>query len=119
MPKNILCAGESKDTCSSLIPLLGRKDYGVREARSAGEVLALHGRERFDLYVLDGDLSGGAGVALCAELRRRDPRTPIVIYSGGDPGADREAALGAGASEYVPKPDVGKLVNAVRRLLAK
>lgn len=117
MPKRVLCAGETDDICFILTTALRGEGYEVREARSAGEVLALSARERFDLYVLDGDLSGGAGVALCAELRRREPSTPVVIYSGVAFESDRKEALRAGASRYVPKPEVNKLIEAVRLLL--
>lgn len=58
------------------------------------------------------------GVELCREIRRSDPSTPVVFYSGAGLDSEREAALAAGAQAYLLKPgDAASLVGTVRRLL--
>ena len=73
--------------------------------------------ERFGLYVLDGGLRGISGLSLCERMRASDARTPIVIFSGRASASDFEAGMLAGANAYIVKPDIGKTVPTVRRLL--
>ncbi|MFL6282087.1 MAG: response regulator [Pyrinomonadaceae bacterium] len=46
------------------------------------EALRLIESERFDLYVLDGELPGVSGLTLCQQIRAVDAHTPIIIISG-------------------------------------
>ena len=78
---------------------------GVLDTEVApAEALELIARGRFDLYLLDNWLPGGSGVELCREIRRSDPSTPIVFYSGAGLDFEREEALAAGAQAYLVKP---------------
>jgi DNA-binding response OmpR family regulator len=116
--KRILCVDDDADTCSMLTGLLGLVDCHAATAATAAEALELIARGRFDLYLLDNWLPGGSGVELCREIRRSDPSTPIVFYSGAALESEREEALRAGAQTYLVKPgDVAVLVETVRRLL--
>lgn len=117
-PKRVLCVDDDEDTCSMLCGLLGLVGWEVATASTAAEALKLIAGERFDLYLLDNWLPGGSGVELCREIRRSDPSTPVVFYSGAGLDSEREAALDAGAQAYLIKPcDAAALVETVRRLL--
>ena len=114
----VLCVEDDEDTCTMLRDLLGLIDCEVTTAATAAEALELIARGRFDLYLLDNWLPGGSGVGLCREIRRSDPSTPILFYSGAGLDSEREEALAAGAQAYLVKPgDVALLVETVRRLL--
>ena len=115
----VLCVEDDEDTCTMLCDLLGLIDCEVTTAATVPEALELIARGgRFDLYLLDNWLPGGSGVELCREIRRSDPSTPIVFYSGAGLDDEREEALAAGAQAYLVKPgDVYLLVETVRRLL--
>ena len=116
--KRILCVDDDEDTCALLAGLLGLVDCHVTTAATAAQALALTARGRFDLYLLDNWLPGGSGVGLCREIRRSDPSTPVVFYSGAALDSERDEALAAGAQVYLIKPgDVALLVETVRRLL--
>jgi len=71
--------------------------------------------EQFSLYIIDGQLPGVSGLGLCEEIRERDPKSPIIIYSGHAYGPDREAGMLAGANVYPVKPYIDGLAPAVRR----
>lgn len=115
---HILCVDDDDDTCSMLSGLLGLIDCQTTTAGTAAEALELIARERFDLYLLDNWLPGGSGVELCREIRRSDPSTPIVFYSGAGLESEREEAMEAGAQAYLVKPgDAAALVETVRHLL--
>ena len=58
----------------------------------------------FDVIVLDVMLPGGSGFDLCAELRKRDIGTPILMLTARNAVDDRVAGLEAGADDYLPKP---------------
>lgn len=116
--KRVLCVDDEEDTCAMLCGLLGLIDCEVSTAATAAEALKLLAQERFDLYLLDNWLPGGSGVGLCREIRRSDPSTPIVFYSGAGLDWERDEALAAGAQSYLVKPsDLSLLVETVRRLL--
>lgn len=61
--------------------------------------------------ILDARFPDGKGLSLCSQLRQLDPHTPIVVYSGAVYGSDREEAERAGATAFVPKPDIELLVE--------
>ncbi len=116
--RRILCVDDNEDNSSMLTVLLGLSSYEAVAAGSIEEALRLARDERFDLYLLDNWLPGGSGVELCREIRRSDPSTPIVFYTGAGLDSEREEALAAGAQAYLVKPgEVSLLVETVRRLL--
>ena len=68
-------------------------------------------------YIIDGQLPGVSGLGLCEEIRRRDKKTPVIIFSGHGYASDREAGMLAGANVYLLKPDTSEIVPTVKRLL--
>ena len=113
----ILCVEDDPDTCELLTVTLGH--YGL-EAVCVPEVaaaLSLMSREKFRLYILDGQLPGVSGLSLCQEIRSADKLTPIVIFSGHARESDRITGMLAGADAYLIKPDMSELVPTVKRLL--
>jgi DNA-binding response OmpR family regulator len=67
----------------------------------------------YDAVVLDILLPGLDGVAVCAELRRRGHRLPILMLTARDGVDDRVRGLDAGADDYLVKP------FAIEELLAR
>ena len=68
----------------------------------ARRVLAQPGR--VDLVVLDLGLPDGDGLDLLAELRRVDPRLPVLVLTARDQVGDRVRGLRLGADDYLVKP---------------
>jgi DNA-binding response OmpR family regulator len=91
----------------------------VGDGRHALERLRAGGN---DLVILDLQLPGMDGLALCAELRR-DERTralPVIILTARADEADRVVGLEVGADDYVVKPFSPKeLVARVRALFRR
>jgi DNA-binding response OmpR family regulator len=113
----ILCVDDNEDTCEMLTTMLGFADLESVAAHTAAEAFRLMEREKFSLYIIDGQMPDLGGLSFCEEIRRADKTTPIVFFTGKAFEADREAALLAGASAYVVKPDAGELIPTIRRLL--
>jgi DNA-binding response OmpR family regulator len=75
-----------------------------------------------DLLILDVQLPGLDGLALCAEVRRdkRTRQVPIVMLTARGDEADRVVGLEMGADDYVVKPFSPKeLVARVRALFRR
>jgi len=115
----ILCVDDHDDTSDMLQLLLAGPDYDVKTARSVEEALRLAASEEFDLYVLDKRLPDGTGLDLCEKLAALTPGVPCIFYSGDAYEFHRQEALKAGAQAYIAKPDLDKLINTVRNLLAE
>ena len=113
----ILCVDDDPDTRDLLERLLGFSDLEITCVEDTAAALLLIEKEQFSLYIIDGELPGVSGLELCEEIRRRDPKTPIIIYSGHAYDSDREAGRLAGANVYLVKPYIDEIVPTVKRLL--
>jgi two-component system response regulator ResD len=114
----VLCVDDHQDSAEMLRLLLSVEDYEVATANSMEEALRLAESEAFDLYVLDRHLPDGTGLELCRRLNELTPDIPCIFYSGDAYEIHRRQALAAGADEYVAKPDIDGLIDAVHKLLA-
>jgi CheY-like chemotaxis protein len=114
----VLCVDDDEDSRVMLTTLLR---YALIEAKAVGnatQALSLIKTERFDLYLLDAWLPGVDGYELCRQMRRLDPHTPIIFFSGAAFEADKQRGFKAGADGYVIKPDVDALVGSITQLVS-
>jgi DNA-binding response OmpR family regulator len=115
--RRILCVDDNEDNSSMLTVLLGLSSYDAVAAGTIDEALLLARNERFDLYILDKRFPDGNGFALCQQIRELHPDTPVIFYSGDAYNTDRTEGINAGAQDYVAKPDIDKLLEAVSHFL--
>ena len=94
-------------------------EFSVTEAATLTEAedKATATDSRFDAMILDVGLPDGDGRDLCAELRRRGMRMPIIMLTGSDDEADVVRGLNAGANDYIAKPF--RLAELLARLRAQ
>src|SRR5688572_8151521 len=101
---------------------LAREGFGVDAVHDGREGLLRLREGAYDLLILDLQLPGMDGLALCAEVRR-EPRTrhlPVVMLTARGDEADRIVGLEMGADDYVTKPFSPKeLVARVRALFRR
>lgn len=99
---------------------LGLHGYAVSGAPDAESALAMVGRRRPDLMVLDIGLPGMSGIDLCRSLREFGVDVPVLMLSARDQVGDRVAGLQAGADDYLVKPfALDELVARVQALLRR
>ena len=115
----VLYVDDHEDSGFMFQQLLSLSDYEVSIAISVKQAMRLAKTEDFDLYVLDRRLPDGSGVELCRRLNVLSPDVAIIFYTGDAYELQRQEGISAGAAEYIPKPHIDKLVEAVHKLLSE
>ncbi|HEY0003981.1 MAG TPA: response regulator [Pyrinomonadaceae bacterium] len=80
--------------------------YRTVTAEDAPSALRLLHKERCDLVMLDVEMPGVSGLALCRLLRAQAAtrQLPVVIFSASDDENRKVEAFTAGADDYIVKP---------------
>lgn len=113
--RRILCVEDHEDTRFMLSSLLRNENYRADLVNNIDEALRVVEDEDYDLFILDKQLPDGSGLELCRELRRKFPQTPIIIYAAAAYQSDQSESFLAGATDYVAKPGIDELVEAITR----
>jgi two-component system response regulator AtoC len=101
MTKVLLCDDE-ESLCRGLARLL-RSAYEVVTADGPGGLARLS-HETFDVVVTDLRMPGVSGFDLLEAVRKRSPRTPVIVMSGNAEIHDAVKAMRAGARDFLIKP---------------
>lgn len=104
-PKVLICDNE-RALRALVRDALALGDYDLIEARDGDESVEFAKACGPDLIVLDMMMPGRTGLEVLAELRA-EPRfaeTPVIMLTARAQAADRDAAVDAGASHFLPKP---------------
>jgi CheY-like chemotaxis protein len=97
-------------------PLAG---YRASFAGSGFAALCELNRSVFDAYILDYWLPDWSGIALCREIRKRDPNGPLFFYGVTPAEEMRERAFRAGASACLCIMEDDALREKLQALLAR
>lgn len=115
----ILYVDDHEDSAEMFRLLVSSPDFEVQTAQTVAEALERAKAAAFDLYVLDKRLPDGTGMELCVKLNELTPGVPCIFYTGDAYEVHRREAMGAGATAYVPKPDVEALIDTVHKILSE
>lgn len=124
-PSGILLVEDNPAGQMYIKGLLAKHGYNVIVAALAKEAREMFHASSFDLVLMDVQLPDGFGPdivrefrALEAEMRR--PKTPVIVLSAHALQQFRDAAMAAGADDYIAKPvRAGALLQQVRNWLRK
>ncbi len=112
----LLIVDDETDTRTRLREIFENSGYKTLIAGEASVALRALNNDHCDLVVLDLEIPGVDGLALC-KLLRAQPATnklPIVALSESDHEARKVEAFAAGADDYIIKPSTpGELVSRV------
>lgn len=104
-PRLSLLTIEDDDNISAAIEeYLSRAGYEVITARDGLAGVELVKKIHPDVVVLDLMLPGMDGLAVCKELRQRNPQMPILMLTAKDDVVDKVLGLEMGADDYITKP---------------
>jgi DNA-binding response OmpR family regulator len=115
----ILIVEDDQDTRDLITYVLGMNNYKTVAAENCDDALMLALSHHFDLYLIDNWIAECSGVGLSKQLRKFDPLTPILFYSGAAYERDKQQAFAAGAQGYLRKPvDNDELIEQVSQLIS-
>jgi DNA-binding response OmpR family regulator len=78
----ILCIDDEAAALQARKLVLESEGHQVFEARSGKEGIALFHSQKFDLVILDYWMSGMNGTAAAREIKKINPKVPIIMLSG-------------------------------------
>ena len=117
---NILLVDDDRQLVAELTELLGAAGYACRSANDAESALANLGEQTPDLLIVDIDLGGESGLALCGRVRREAGLAdlPVIVLSGAELPNIVMRAKSAGGTYYLRKPhDADVLLELVEKAL--
>jgi signal transduction histidine kinase len=76
------------------------------QVRRLAEIPAALAANDFDIVLTDLGLPDSVGLETCRAVRRIAPDLPVIVLTGLDDDATGEAALGAGAQDYLVKGQI-------------
>jgi len=104
-PKTSLLVIEDDDNISTAIEeYFSRAGYAVRTAADGLAGIEAVIKNRPDVVVLDLMLPKMDGLAVCKELRQKNPQMPILMLTAKDDVVDKVLGLEMGADDYITKP---------------
>lgn len=117
----ILIVDDNRDSCNILSLALNPTGAIVKVAHTVREAINLLRDFSPDAVLTDLAIPGESGLVLIDHIRKRsgDPMAniPIIVLSACAFQADRDAALGAGADKFIPKPyRPSEIVKAIQTL---
>ena len=116
----ILVVEDEQVIAAFVVQGLTEAGYAVDLAADAAECLHWAAIAEYDVIVLDVMLPDQDGLALCAELRQRGLRIPVLMVTARDAVDDRVAGLDSGADDYLIKPFAfAELLARIRALLRR
>ncbi|HLK12829.1 MAG TPA: response regulator [Candidatus Binatia bacterium] len=122
LPLRILLAEDNAVNQKVALRLLERMGYRADVAANGVEVLDALARQSYDVVLMDVQMPEMDGLAATRAIRERYPRPAgprVVGMTANAMQGDREACLGAGMDDYVPKPvRTEDLVAALERCAA-
>ena len=123
--KRVLVAEDEQNIREFVVINLQRAGYEIIEAETGDQALEVYDRGggQFDVVILDIMMPGAHdGLAVCRELRGRNPSIGIILLTAKTQEMDKVSGLMMGADDYVTKPfspsELVARVDAVYRRVA-
>jgi DNA-binding response OmpR family regulator len=120
MKQRILVVEDDPSILTGLVDLLSAEGFAVLQATDGASALARWAEEKPDAVLLDIMIPEKNGYDVCRQIRRADPRTPIIMLTAKSEEVDKVVGLELGADDYVVKPfGVNELMARIRAVLRR
>ncbi|HSG08903.1 MAG TPA: response regulator [Longimicrobiales bacterium] len=118
----ILVADDEPHIRRVLVTILENASFEIHEAHDGAEAKAkLNAGTPFDFFLLDLMMPYASGLEVLGAIRAHavHRHTPVIILTAKGQDTDREAALSAGADDFLTKPfSPKKLLARIQEILA-
>jgi DNA-binding response OmpR family regulator len=101
---SLLIIEDDENISSAIQEYFSRAGYSVSTAADGVAGIEAASRERPDVVMLDLMLPRMDGLAVCKELRHKNPQMPILMLTAKDDVVDKVLGLEMGADDYITKP---------------
>jgi len=101
---HILLVEDEKHIAQGIIFNLELEGFLITHTETGAAAMDAFGRQSFDLVVLDLMLPDSHGFDLCREMRKTQPKLPILMLTALGEDQDRVSGLKEGADDYLTKP---------------
>src|ERR1700733_8119505 len=108
--KTILVLSSHPDFAETIRVSLNPEQYRIVHRLNVEEAEPLLAHNLASACILDVDLMGVSGVWVIEHLRRRDSKTPIIVYTESTDSAWQEEAFLHGVSHILIKPVRARLL---------
>lgn len=116
--KKILIVDDDAEFRSHLIEVLREEGYETDSVSSAKDALAKNQAATYDVVLLDLMMPGMSGSDALLEIRKRHPRTKVIMITAFATVENAVDAIRRGASDYISKPfKIHDLLTTIRRVL--
>jgi DNA-binding response OmpR family regulator len=104
MQLRILIAEDDPNTRAALEEVLAREGHTITVAADGKQAEFYLRRQSFDMACLDVMMPGISGYDICRQIRKVDPRMPILFITAKGEEIDKVVGLELGADDYIVKP---------------
>jgi DNA-binding response OmpR family regulator len=119
-PERVLIIEDDKDIADVVAMNLGDLGLQAERAQDGRTGLQKALETEYALVILDLMLPKLDGLSVCARIREKNPRVPILMLTARSEEMDRVLGLEIGADEYVTKPfSIRELMARVKALLRR
>ncbi|SFW24256.1 response regulator transcription factor [Ruminococcus flavefaciens] len=116
---DILIVEDNAELCGLLCDFLRAENYTVSTAETAEKALSLYEKYGARLVLLDINLPGLDGFAVCKKIRERD-NIPIIILTARVDKEDKLNGILLGADDYIEKPyDIDILIAKIKGIFRR
>jgi DNA-binding response OmpR family regulator len=120
MKTKILIVEDDPHILLGLEEVLKSEGYEIASCNRGDEAVAVVGKFKPTLIVLDVMLPGASGYDICKQLRGKKIFTPILMLTAKGQEIDKVVGLDLGADDYVTKPfGVRELLARIQALLRR
>lgn len=116
--EKILVVDDDHDLRSTIVDALQSSGFQVDEASNGNEAIDKVMASRFDIAIIDMVMPRLTGLELLSEIKKKSPRTKIIIMTAFATIDNAVEAIKRGASDYLKKPfRLWELLSVVNRTL--
>lgn len=116
----ILLAEDDLNLGILLMDYLETENFDVKLCKDGAKALKMFQQQHYDLCLLDVMMPELDGFSLAKEIRKKDPKIPIVFITAKSLKADKLKAYRLGADDYITKPfDEEELLWKIKALIRR